>query len=287
MEAESRYGERAAKACLFVAVPVSLGRIKKKPGSRGDVVVGGKGEGKGRGGKGEEEENGDRDKGGRGETRKAQSQQNQFETPAWQKMDRFARLGNTPFQPSIMVSPRACASASLITSPQNISLITTPSNDLDSITLGQLKAMVNSAPKPKARISPLCLAYPVLTMMQQCYYDFKYDDEDTVLNEIEEFYSYVEMPQAAENLKAWEGSFQGGMYKLLSCLAPWCQFEPSLWTEWTKSQPQRRRAHVELLLESLEHKDVEIRFTNARRLLYILQGVVMCPFPGTSFTIHA
>ena len=113
-----------------------------------------------------------------------------------------------------MVSPRACASASLITSPQNISLITTPSNDLDSITLGQLKAMVNSAPKPKARISPLSLAYPVLTMMQQCYYDFKYDDEDTVLNEIEEFYSYVEMPQAAENLKAWEGSFQGGMYKL-------------------------------------------------------------------------
>jgi hypothetical protein len=56
-------------------------------------------------------------------------------------------------------------------------------------------------------------------MTQQCYYDFKYDDEDTVLNEIEEFYSYVEMPQAAENLKAWEGSFQGGMRKLLSCLA--------------------------------------------------------------------
>jgi len=123
-------------------------------------------------------------------------------------------------------------------------------------------------------------------MTQQCYYDFKYDDEDTVLNEIEEFYSYVEMPQAAENLKAWEGSFQGGMCKLLSC-APRYQFKRSLWTEWTKSQPQRRRAHVELLLESLEHKDVEIRFTNARRLLYILQGLVNCTFPGTSFTIHA
>ncbi|KAI0306907.1 N1221-domain-containing protein [Multifurca ochricompacta] len=97
---------------------------------------------------------------------------------------------------------------------------------LYSITLGQLKAM-------------------------QCYYDFKYDDEDTVLSEIEEFYSYVEMSQAAENLKAWEGSFQG---------------------EWTKCPLPKRRAHVELLLESLEHKDVEIRFTNARRLLYILQG---------------
>jgi hypothetical protein len=73
--------------------------------------------------------------------------------------------------------------------------------------------MVNSAPKPKARISAsLYIVYPVMTcLLQQCYSDFKYDDEDTVLNEIEEFYSYVEMPQAAENLKAWEGSFQGGM----------------------------------------------------------------------------
>jgi hypothetical protein len=30
------------------------------------------------------------------------------------------------------------------------------------------------------------------------------------MNEIEEFYSYVEMPQAAENLRAWDGSFPGG-----------------------------------------------------------------------------
>ncbi|KAI9001102.1 N1221-domain-containing protein [Trametes punicea] len=105
---------------------------------------------------------------------------------------------------------------------------------LDSITLGQLKAMVSSAPKPK-----------------QSYYDFQYNDEDTVLNEIEEFYSYVEMPQVAENLKAWEGSFSG---------------------EWTTSSFAQRKAHVEVLLESLEHRDAEIRFTNARRLFYVLQG---------------
>ncbi len=78
--------------------------------------------------------------------------------------------------------------------------------------------MVNSAPKPKARSSPsvrLHVHDPCL--VQQCYYDFKYDDEDTVLSELEEFYSYVEMPQAAENLKAWEGSFQGG--PCVFCLA--------------------------------------------------------------------
>ncbi|OJA15285.1 hypothetical protein AZE42_00929 [Rhizopogon vesiculosus] len=112
---------------------------------------------------------------------------------------------------------------------------------LDSITLGQLKAMVTSVPKPKA-----CLR-------SQSFYDFRYDDEDTVMNEIDEFYSYVEMPQVAENLKAWKGSFPG---------------------EWTSPETTsaQRKAHVEVLLESLEHRDAEIRFTNARRLFYVLQG---------------
>lgn len=32
-----------------------------------------------------------------------------------------------------------------------------------------------------------------------------------MLNEIEEFYSYVEMPQVEENAKAWvQGTFEGG-----------------------------------------------------------------------------
>ncbi|THH23162.1 hypothetical protein EUX98_g8013 [Antrodiella citrinella] len=97
---------------------------------------------------------------------------------------------------------------------------------LDSISLGQLKSM-------------------------QSYYDFRYDDEDTVLNEIEEFYSYVEMPQVAENLTAWkEGHFP----------------------KWLDSTFAQRKAHVEVLLEGLEHRDAEFRFTSARRLLYVLQG---------------
>ncbi|KAH8105930.1 N1221-domain-containing protein [Cristinia sonorae] len=105
---------------------------------------------------------------------------------------------------------------------------------LDSISLGQLKSMVSSAQKPK-----------------QSYYDFRYDDEDTVLNEIEEFYSYVEMPQVAENLTAWK---EGGFPK------------------WLDSTFAQRKAHVEVLLEGLEHRDAEFRFTSARRLLYVLQG---------------
>jgi hypothetical protein len=33
--------------------------------------------------------------------------------------------------------------------------------------------------------------------------------------EIEEFYSYVEMPQAVENLKAWEDSYMPGTSHML------------------------------------------------------------------------
>ncbi|KAL5527397.1 hypothetical protein ACEPAG_6188 [Sanghuangporus baumii] len=109
-----------------------------------------------------------------------------------------------------------------------------PPGPIDSINFGQLRQQVLSAPKPKEQL-----------------YDFKYEDEDTVINEIDEFFSYVEAPQIGENLKAWEGSFPG---------------------EWIKAPYGKRLAHVNLLLESLEHKDAVIRFTNARRLFYVVQG---------------
>lgn len=111
-----------------------------------------------------------------------------------------------------------------------------PSSNLpvDSISLGQMKNFIGANQRPK-----------------QSWFDFQYDDEDTVMNELEEFYSYIEMPQTLENYKAWEGCF------------------PS---EWTKAPLQQRRSHVELLLESLEHRDAEIRFINARRLFYVVQG---------------
>ncbi|KAJ3840755.1 hypothetical protein F5878DRAFT_52130 [Lentinula raphanica] len=83
------------------------------------------------------------------------------------------------------------------------------------------------------------------------WYDFNYDDEDTVMNELDELYSYVEMPQVAENLRAWQGSFKD---------------------EWTTSTLEKRKSHIEYLLEGLEHKDAVIRFTNSRRLFYIVQG---------------
>jgi hypothetical protein len=52
--------------------------------------------------------------------------------------------------------------------------------------------------------------------------------------------------------------------------------------EWTKTPFAQRKAHVEVLLESLEHRDAVIRFTNARRLFYILQGSL----PSATFATH-
>ena len=99
-------------------------------------------------------------------------------------------------------------------------------------------------------------------------YDFKYEDEDTVMNEIDEFFSYVEAPQTGENLKAWEGSFPGG--ELLSTYLIETMLTERI--EWIKASYGKRLAHVNILLESLEHKDAVVRFTNARRLFYVVQG---------------
>ena len=90
------------------------------------------------------------------------------------------------------------------------------------------------------------------------------------MNEIDEFYSYVEMPQVAENLKAWQGSFRGGTLRDFHELDSNCDI-PTEWTSLDTTIAQRK-AHVEVLLEGLEHRDAEIRFTNARRLFYVLQG---------------
>lgn len=65
-------------------------------------------------------------------------------------------------------------------------------NSADNLSQGQLKT------------------YPANQRPRQSTFDFKYDDEDTVMNEIEEFYSYIEIPQLEENLKAWEGCFPTG-----------------------------------------------------------------------------
>lgn len=46
--------------------------------------------------------------------------------------------------------------------------------------------------------------------MQTQQFDFRYDDTDTIMNELDEFYPYVEMPEVAKNADKFQGSFDGG-----------------------------------------------------------------------------
>lgn len=82
---------------------------------------------------------------------------------------------------------------------------------MDSILLLLDSSDLSSAPSQNPR-SVVLLGHEarLIVSVQQWWYDYNYDDEDSVMNEIDELYSYVEMPQVAENLKAWKGSFPGG-----------------------------------------------------------------------------
>ncbi|KAJ3300501.1 Factor arrest protein 11 [Borealophlyctis nickersoniae] len=89
------------------------------------------------------------------------------------------------------------------------------------------------------------------------YYDFVYADRDTLENEINEFYNYQDNPYIQEGRMLFESSFEG---------------------EWMSAGVEKRSDYVELLLEALELKNPEARYTAAKKLLYISQGVFgECP----------
>ncbi|RUS21017.1 N1221-like protein-domain-containing protein [Endogone sp. FLAS-F59071] len=104
-----------------------------------------------------------------------------------------------------------------------------------SLTLGQLKKIVKQLPSKQ----------------KQPQHDFIYADSDTLKNEIDEFYNYLEIPQYIENKELFQEGFG------------------ERWTECTISE---RRVYIEYLLEQLELKDIEKRLATTRRLLYIAQG---------------
>ncbi|CAI2178129.1 10123_t:CDS:10 [Funneliformis geosporum] len=105
----------------------------------------------------------------------------------------------------------------------------------DSLTLGQLKKIVKQFPNKQ---KPKEIA-------------FTYTDTDSISNEIDEFYSYVEISQCFENKKSFEEGFD---------------------ESWTTCTISERRTYIEYLLETLELKDPEKRFCTAKKLLYIAQG---------------
>jgi hypothetical protein len=41
-------------------------------------------------------------------------------------------------------------------------------------------------------------------------FDYRYNDTDSIMTELDEFYPYVEMTQVAMNVDRFKGSFDGG-----------------------------------------------------------------------------
>lgn len=117
---------------------------------------------------------------------------------------------------------------------------------------------------------------------QQTYFDFRYEDEDNLFEEINEFYAFIEADQLAENLRLWQGSFEGGQnqFSFLSYLLTLISIE------WTQATQTERKAHIVTLLENMEHRDSLVRYQTTRRLLYLLQGSFLVFWHPPTFTKH-
>lgn len=50
-------------------------------------------------------------------------------------------------------------------------------------------------------------------MTQTQLFAFRYDDTDTIMNELDEFYPYIEIGHVAQNASRFAGSFDGGGYR--------------------------------------------------------------------------
>jgi len=90
----------------------------------------------------------------------------------------------------------------------------------DSLTLGQLKAHPAAQPKQKVSSKAQYHRMEIDRRLQTQLFDFRYDDTDTMLSELEEFYTYVDMLEVVKSPALFSGTFQGGKYDLqIHCIA--------------------------------------------------------------------
>ncbi|EGU13198.1 hypothetical protein RTG_00359 [Rhodotorula toruloides ATCC 204091] len=125
---------------------------------------------------------------------------------------------------------------------------------------------------PGGVASPTSLPRP-----KQLVYTFPSPPPDTadLLSELEEFYSYVEIPQVLEHMESWNTSDEG-----------W-KGEQGKLTKFTKSPPAAQQAYISNLLTTLlsSSSSHAIRHTAARHLLHIAHGT-FSPTTSTSPEHH-
>ncbi|TPX72278.1 hypothetical protein SpCBS45565_g00494 [Spizellomyces sp. 'palustris'] len=119
---------------------------------------------------------------------------------------------------------------------------TSPSTDTSDLKTRLLRARENSLRKMHGGESP----------RKPPQYDFIYADHDSIENEINEFYNYQDKAHILEGKVLFHSDFA---------------------TVWASASAKVRRDYIGLLLERLELRDPEERYTAAKKLLYIAQGV--------------
>ncbi|KAA1069962.1 hypothetical protein PGTUg99_050162 [Puccinia graminis f. sp. tritici] len=108
-------------------------------------------------------------------------------------------------------------------------------------------------------------------------------DCDSLTNELDEFYSYVEVPGVLEGRDTWEFDPQsnpqqpnhGSAHQKPGSTKTWREWsreKTKLELDWVQASSTVQKSYIIHLLDRLEDKDPEIRFDAARKILYIAQG---------------
>ncbi|KAG0144411.1 hypothetical protein CROQUDRAFT_660084 [Cronartium quercuum f. sp. fusiforme G11] len=154
----------------------------------------------------------------------------------------------------------------------------------DSITLGQLKQMVKGVSRERQTVYdfPSLHPYPPHMLPPTTSSETAGVDSDTLINELDEFYSYVEVPGVLEGRDTWgdDEDLTSPSLRQSSNHKPGSTKNWSQWARekirnpipWTEADPNLQKSYIIHLLDRLEDKDPEIRFDAARKILYIAQG---------------
>ncbi|WAR55265.1 hypothetical protein PtB15_6B3 [Puccinia triticina] len=105
-------------------------------------------------------------------------------------------------------------------------------------------------------------------------------DCDTLTNELDEFYSYVEVPGVLEGRDTWEYDPESNHQQPSAQQKPgstktwreWSREKLKVELDWVQASSTIQKSYIIHLLDRLEDKDPEIRFDAARKILYIAQG---------------
>ncbi|OXB40175.1 hypothetical protein J007_00005 [Cryptococcus neoformans] len=157
--------------------------------------------------------------------------------PVFGSMFDMMRRGNAHQQENAPPAPAGQGQPTVVTRPRAPTMIIKRDGQEDGLLSGLPGGTFRSPMQEKKQKTP--------------QYDFRYDDTDTLMNELEEFYPYVEMADIARNPERFKESFNG---------------------DWTEAPLSSRKAYIEVQLEQFESPNQHSRRLAQGRLLYLLQG---------------